>query len=465
METLGLLLLLAAAHAFALPLPAGDTQRETDSRPLAEKYSRRFYNLPPGLHGAQGTMDGMKQRIREMQAVYGLEVTGNLDTNTLDEKNKARCADPSMGPDNTLKWKTTNLTFRIENYTPDLPQSEVDRAISSAFAVWSDVTPLVFSRVEEGPADILISFSRRDHGDGSEFDGPGNLLAHAFPPGKNMGGDVHFDEDETWSTDTTASSVEYNLFWVACHEFGHALGLSHSKDPGALMFAMYVYSEGFPLNEDDVQKIQALYGPNPNPPTVKPKPEAPGQCDPKLTFDAITVLRGDKIIFKDRYYWRLHPQSVEPEHHLIRHTWSFLPQKVDAAYEYCDADRVIIFRGIRMWALNGYTLDEDYPKYIHKLGLPKSVRKVDAAVYIPSSGKTLLFTKKTYWSYDERRGKMDAGYPRSIEDDFPDVRGRVDAAYYEHGFLYFFAKDMQFAYSYNTMRFMHMDRANALLKC
>lgn len=53
--------------------------------------------------------------------------------------------------------------------------------------------------------------------------------------------------------------------------------------------------------------------------------------------------------------------------------------------------------GIRMWALNGYDVAEGYPKYIHKLGLPKKIRKIDAAVYIPDTGKTLLFTEEDYW--------------------------------------------------------------------
>lgn len=53
--------------------------------------------------------------------------------------------------------------------------------------------------------------------------------------------------------------------------------------------------------------------------------------------------------------------------------------------------------GIRMWALNGYNLVDGYPKYIHKLGFPKTVRKVDAAVHIGETGKTLFFTDEDYW--------------------------------------------------------------------
>lgn len=47
---------------------------------------------------------------------------------------------------------------------------------------------------------------------------------------------------------------------MATHELGHALGLAHSSDPGALMYPAYSYNEGFPLAEDDIDGIQDLYG-------------------------------------------------------------------------------------------------------------------------------------------------------------------------------------------------------------
>lgn len=51
--------------------------------------------------------------------------------------------------------------FRIMNYTPDMPQADVDEAIQKALQVWSKVTPLMFTRMSKGVADIMIAFRTR----------------------------------------------------------------------------------------------------------------------------------------------------------------------------------------------------------------------------------------------------------------------------------------------------------------
>jgi hypothetical protein len=86
---------------------------------------------------------------------------------------------------------------------------------------------------------------------------------------------LHFDEDERW---TNSESRNVDMLTVAAHEIGHTLGLAHSYDPNALMFAAYQGPRRF-LGADDIAGAQALYGVGsgqPPPQAPPPNPDTPG---------------------------------------------------------------------------------------------------------------------------------------------------------------------------------------------
>uniref|UniRef100_A0A8D0NI19 72 kDa type IV collagenase n=2 Tax=Sus scrofa TaxID=9823 RepID=A0A8D0NI19_PIG len=525
-----------------------------------------------------------------MQKFFGLPQTGELDQSTIETMRKPRCGNPDVANYNFFprkpKWDKTQITYRIIGYTPDLDPETVDDAFARAFRVWSDVTPLRFSRIHDGEADIMINFGRWEHGDGYPFDGKDGLLAHAFAPGPGVGGDSHFDDDELWTlgegqgkkvtvrlpcpsllagplrasrhlatrtlrftsysvcgpsvvrvkygnadgeyckfpfsfngkeynscTDTGRSdgflwcSTTYNfdkdgkygfcpheamstvggnsegapcvfpftflgnkhesctsagrsdgklwcattanydddrkwgfcpdqgysLFLVAAHEFGHAMGLEHSEDPGALMAPIYTYTKNFRLSHDDVKGIQELYGASPDidtgtGPTPTLGPVTPEICKQDIVFDGISQIRGEIFFFKDRFIWRTVTPRDKPMGPLLVATfWPELPEKIDAVYEAPQEEKAVFFAGNEYWVYSASTLERGYPKPLTSLGLPPDVQKVDAAFNWSKNKKTYIFAGDKFWRYNEVKKKMDPGFPKLIADAWNAIPDNLDA--------------------------------------
>ncbi|KAG8008202.1 Collagenase 3 [Nibea albiflora] len=471
MKTFNLCVLLSLAVAVhCVPVPQPSQQDEQ----LAEEYLKKFYNLTEdtGPTVRRG-FSPVVEKLVEMQRFFGLQITGALDADTMAVMKKPRCGVPDnkVGSystfGNNLKWDKNSLTYRIENYTPDMSVPEVDDSIERALQVWAKVTPLRFTRIYSGTADIMISFGSRAHGDYYPFDGPDGTLAHAFAPSSGIGGDAHFDEDETF---TFRSNTGYVLFLVAAHEFGHSLGLSHSDDPGALMYPVYSYSNPntFALPRDDVNGIQSLYGSNPDKDPVQPgptPPTTPDACDSTLVLDAVTNLRGEMLFFKDSFFWRSYPQSSTPQQSLIRNFWPDAPTNIDAAYESQQSDRIFLFKNHKVWAFNAYTLERGYPKTLTSFGLPRTVKKIDAALYDVESRKTLFFVGDKYYSYDEAKKTMDQGFPKRLDETFTGLTGKVTAAFQYRGFTYIYSGPYMFEYSLRSKRLFRVLRNSYFLRC
>jgi len=162
---------------------------------------------------------------------------------------------PSSGGGITLGYFFDQLTEKL-----DVSQQESE--IARAFAAWAQYTNVTFTPAQQAQAtrSIDILFASGPHGDGYPFDGPGGVLAHTFYPTpantEPVAGNMHFDDSESWHV---GSYVD--LFSVALHETGHALGLGHSDHPGDVMYPYYTYATG--LAAGDIAAIQAVYGATP----------------------------------------------------------------------------------------------------------------------------------------------------------------------------------------------------------
>ncbi|XP_051011708.1 stromelysin-1 [Acomys russatus] len=468
-------LCVAVCSSYPLHGRAGD---EGNGMEILQKYLENYYGLEKDAKQFVKRMGSspVVSKIREMQKFLGLKMTGKLDSSTMDLMHKPRCGVPDVGGFTTFpgspKWRKNHITYRIVNYTPDLPRESVDSAIERALRVWEEVTPLTFSRMSEGEADIMISFAVGEHGDFVPFDGPGTVLAHAFAPGLGINGDAHFDDDEQWTEDTTGT----NLFLVAAHELGHSLGLFHSAKAEALMYPVYKSSSDlarFHLSQDDVEGIQSLYGPPPASPDVlvvptepnSPEPDTSLMCSPALSFDAVSTLRGEVLFFKDRHFWRKSLRTPEPGFHLVSSFWPSLPSNVDAAYEVTNRDTVFIIKGNQYWAIRGHEEQAGYPKSIHTLGLPASVRKIDAAFSSKEKKKTYFFVEDKYWRFDEKKQSMEPGFPRRIAEDFPGIDSKVDGVFEAFGFFYFFSGSSQLEFDPNAKKVTHVLKSNSWFNC
>lgn len=162
------------------------------------------------------------------------------------------------------------IGYFYSHITSQLSASAAEQAIARAMAEWSKAAAITWTPGASATArqTVNILFASYDHGDGYPFDGPGGVLAHTFYPApinaEPLAGDVHFDDSEHWSIGGST-----DLFSVALHELGHALGLGHSDNPAAVMYPYYKATTG--LSELDIATVQTLYA-APNAVAASPAP-------------------------------------------------------------------------------------------------------------------------------------------------------------------------------------------------
>ncbi|XP_055380264.1 matrix metalloproteinase-2 isoform X2 [Condylostylus longicornis] len=441
----------------------------------AEIYLSQFGYLPPAARNPSsgGLLDETTwvKAIQEFQSFAGLNVTGELDDETMHTMTLPRCGvrdKVGFGSDSRAKryalqgsrWKVKSLSYKISQYPKRLKKTDVDNVIAKAFGVWGAYTDLTFTQKKSGPVHIDIKFAEGEHGDGDPFDGPSGTLAHAYFP--VYGGDAHFDDAEHWTIGAYSGT---NLFQVAAHEFGHSLGLSHSDTRSALMAPFYRgYDPVFRLDSDDILAIQALYGrktkivptdsgttTRPTIPTRRTKPRDDSDLckDPKI--DALFNSQdGQTFAFKGDKYYKLTENSIADGYpKLISETWIGLPGDIDAAFTYKNG-KTYFFKGTKYWRYSGGKMDGDYPKEISEgfTGIPDHL---DAAMVWGGNGKIYFYKGSKFWRFDPiKRPPVKATYPKPISN-WEGLPNNIDASVqYTNGYTYFFKGDKYYRFNDRT---------------
>lgn len=241
-------------------------------------------------YGHLGAVDGLESlpsaqleavhaAARDLQRLAGLEPTGELCPATLRVMSWPRCGVQARMASKEARWRKNRLTYWVESYVGGISQADQDELIRLAWSSWEAAADVKLTKVGgRGQADMVISTGR---GASAGFDGPQGTLAWAqLPPGNDSQLLMRFDLDERWLRDSTAPGILFRN--VACHEFGHLLGLDHSRVQGALMAPFYAAGVDRPQASDDVTRIQALYG---RPAQQPPSPPTPTPAAGVVTVD------------------------------------------------------------------------------------------------------------------------------------------------------------------------------------
>jgi predicted Zn-dependent protease len=151
--------------------------------------------------------------------------------------------------DATLSLQTSGGSAYVLAHQPVYDAASAWSAVSSNF----NYTQLG----ENQMADVWV-FSTPWGGPGSSY----AVESHFAPGTCRQSSNVTFNTMYSWNppyTTCNGSTSWVSLYSVALHELGHSVGLNHSGDVNAIMYATMDLCTNKPWNQDDIDGIRAIY--------------------------------------------------------------------------------------------------------------------------------------------------------------------------------------------------------------
>lgn len=187
---------------------------------------------------------------------------------------------------------SANLNYSFVRVTGKVPAGDAESEIVRALSEWAKYVQVNFAQTSNATSNrtLAILFASGAHGDSYPFTSH-SVLAHTFYPvptdPEPIAGDMHFNEDENWKI-----GADVDVYSLALHEAGHALGLGHSDNPGAVMYPYYRMHSA--LSPDDIVAIRQLYASRdssvPAPPSTPSKPSTPTSPQPPPAAPLLLVV-------------------------------------------------------------------------------------------------------------------------------------------------------------------------------